>query len=319
MLKRLIFITFLSLSFVVPTRANAQVTVPLRAVAQSPTLPATDSASISAQLATQSGSLASSSAAVEQKIQEKKDQDITETGGKQKSVLAAYLDQHPIGKLSWNNPLQHLIRRAIENGLPANIIVLMMLFPFIASVIAISRHIVGLKGFGIYIPAVLSVAFVSTGIIPGTVVFLAVLLSAIYARKVVKILRLPLLPRTAMLLWGVSLSILGLLVLASFLDISSIVSLNIFPILIIILLTENFMESQLFKSQKEAISIAFETLVIAIFCAFIISWDLIQQFVILRPEISLLVVAILNLVIGRYTGLRLLEYLRFHAITKDEE
>lgn len=312
-------ILFISIFFLLPQRAEAQVQSNLLNIIQETTLDASASATNSALTATNSGSLASASAVVEQKIQEKKDQDLTETGGKQKSVLAAYLDEHPIGPLSWANPLQHLIRKAIENGLPANIIVLMMIFPMIASIIAISRHIVGLKGFGIYIPAVLSVAFVSTGIIPGVILFLAVLLSAMAVKKIVKKLKLPLLPRTAMLMWGVSITILGLLIVASFLDVSSLISLSIFPILIIILLTENFMESQLFKSQKEAFSIAFETLVIAIFCAFLISWDLVQQFVILRPEVSLLGVAGLNFIIGKYTGLRILEFIRFHAVVKDDE
>lgn len=318
-MKKKFLILFTSLFFLLPASVQAQTENDLLGILKQADSEATMSATTSAEIATNSGTLASASAVVEQKIQEKKDEDITETGGKQKSVLAAYLDEHPIGPLTWTNPLQHIIRKAIENGLPANIIVLMILFPLIASVIAISRHIIGLKGFGIYIPAVLSVAFVSTGIIPGAILFLAVLISAITARKVVTKLKLPLLPRTALLMWGVSMAILGLLIISAFLNLTSITSLSIFPILIIILLTENFMESQLFKSQKEALSIAFETLLVAIFCAFFISLQVVQQFVILRPEITLLGVAGLNIIVGRYTGLRLLEYLRFHAIAKDED
>jgi len=269
--------------------------------------------------ASDAGNLASSSAELDQKIQEKKDQDITETGGKQKSKLAAYLDEHPIGGLSWHNPLQHAIRRAIANGLPANIIVLMLLFPLIASLIAVSRHVVGLKGFGVYIPAVLSVAFVSTGIITGVLVFVAVLAAATIARSAVKHFKLPLLPRTAMLLWVVTFLILSLLILASWINVSSLLSISIFPLLIIMLLTENFMSTQLFSSQKEALSITFETLLVAILCALLINLESIQKFVLLYPEFSLLAVAGLNILIGRYTGLRLLERVRFTSIIEEEE
>jgi hypothetical protein len=269
--------------------------------------------------ASDTGKLASSSAEVDQKIQEEKDQDLTDTGGKQKSKLAAYLDDHPIGGLSWHNPLQHAIRQAITNGLPANIIVLMLLFPLIASIIALGRHIVGLKGFGVYIPAVLSVAFVSTGIIVGILIFFAVLAAASIARKVVKKLKLPLLPRTAMLLWVVTFLVLNLLMIASWVDVSSLLSISIFPLLIIMLLTENFMSTQLFNSQKEALSITFETLLVAVLCALLINLEGVQQFVLLYPELSLISVAGLNVLIGRYTGLRLLERVRFESIIEEEE
>lgn len=268
--------------------------------------------------ATGAASLASSSAQAEQRLQERRDQDITETGGRQKSKLAAFLDEYPIGPLAWNNPLQHGLRQAIANGLPANIIVLMLLFPLIVAVIAASRHVVGLKGFGVYIPAVLSVAFVSTGILAGVLIFVAVLLAASLVRVLIQRFKLPLLPRTAMLLWGVSFFVMLLLMAFSWFDTASLLTLNIFPILIIMLLTENFMSTQLFNSKKEALSITFETLIIAVICALIINMEFVQQLVLLYPEITLLSVAIANLIVGRYTGLRLLERARFQSIIEEE-
>jgi len=257
---------------------------------------------------------ASASAQVEKIIKDKQAEDITETAGEQKSKLAAYLDEHPIGPLTWHNFLQKAIRKAVVNGLPANIIVLLLLFPLITSIIAASRHIIGLRGFGIYIPAVLSVAFVNTAVVTGIIIFVAVLFAAMITRKVVQKLKFPYLPRTAMLLWGVSVFILGLLMVFSQLKLFELLTINIFPILIIMLLTENFMDSQLFNSQKEALKITLETLLIAIICSLVISQEVVQQFVLLRPEIVLLGTAAINYAIGRYTGLRLLELARFNSI-----
>lgn len=264
--------------------------------------------------ATEGASLASQSAKVDEKIKEKIDEDITETSGKQKSVLATHLDDNPIGPLSWKNPIQKAIRKAVAAGMPANIIVLLLIFPVIASIVALSRHVIGLKGFGIYIPAVLSVAFVSTGIITGVTIFIAVLFSSIITRSLVRRFKLPLLPRTAMLLFGVSTAMLALLLIGSVYNVDLVLDISIFPLLIIILLTENFMETQLFSSQKEAFSITFETLIVAVLCSFIIGSEEIQKFVILRPELVLIGVGIANLAIGRYTGLRLLEYMRFRDL-----
>lgn len=292
-------------------------------LAQAPSLKeleASDSAqaTISAE-STHSASLASPSAEIVERQQQRTDQDITETSGQKRSVLAAYLDDHPIGAVSWHNIIQKAIRKAIASGLPANVIVILLIFPLIASLVAFSRHVIGLKGFGIYIPAVLSVAFVSTGIITGIIIFAAVLLTALVSRPLMKKMRLPLLPRTAMLLLSVSVTILALLLVSALFKVNMIIGISIFPLLIIILLTENFMETQLFSSQKEALQITFETLLIAILGSLLIGSEAMQKFVILRPELTLLGVGLFNLAIGKYTGLRLLEYWRFRDLlnTKD--
>ncbi len=294
-----------------PQQISAQVNQPSKIdQATATTVPAASTAAD----ASDSTKLSSPSAEVVEKLQQKTDQDITETSGQKKSVLAAYLDEHTIGKLSWNNFIQKAIRRAISNGMPANIIVILLIFPIIASLVAFSRHVVGLKGFGIYIPAVLSVAFVSTGVVTGVIVFVAVLAAALSTRPILKKLKLPMLPRTAMLLMSVSVTILALMLIGSIGNIDLVLDISIFPLLIIILLTENFMETQLFNSQKEALQITFETLITAVLCSLIIGSEAIQKFVILRPELTLLGVALINLSIGKYTGLRFLEYLRFRDL-----
>lgn len=272
---------------------------------------ATDSATASASLS------ASPSPAVQQIIQERQEADLTQTTGKQKDALVAYLEANPIGSLTITNPLQHMVRNAIQKGLPANIVVILILFPVIASIIAASRHLIGLQGFGIYIPAVLSVAFVSTGISTGVAIFVVVLLAATLFRMIIKRLQLQYLPRTALLLWGVSLAVLLVLLATSIFGMSWLLSVNIFPILIIILLTENFMESQLTSSLNQALQLTFETLVIAVLCSLIIGLEPIQRFVILRPELAFIVVAIFNVLIGRYAGLRLFEYLRFRSLLEE--
>ncbi len=257
---------------------------------------------------------ASASALVEEKIQEKRDRDITETTGKQKSKLAAFLDEHPLEALSWHNVLQHGIRKAIDTGLPANIVVLIILFPAITAIISASRHLIGLQGFGIYIPAVLSVAFVSTGISTGVLLFAVVLLATVLLRPITQRLKLQYLPRTALLISGVSLVILIMLIVATITGFNAIVGINIFPLLIMILLMENFMETQISSSKSQAVQLTLETLFIAVICSLLIGWEGLQQTVLLNPEITIITVALGNILVGKYQGLRLLEYLRFRTI-----
>lgn len=265
-----------------------------------------------------SGKLASNSAAITEKIQENKDKDLTDTGGKQKSELAAFLDQNPPGPLSWNNFLQHAIVSAVREGVPANIIVLVLLFPAVASLIAASRHVIGLKGFGIYVPAVLSVAFVSTGVIPGLLMFIAISGTAFVTNRLLKRMPLPYLPRTALLLWTISVGIFGVLMLAPIINLTELMSVNIFPLLILVLLSENFIDAQARSKESQALALTAETIVLALIASLILKWGQMQRFALSEPEILLVMTVVLNILIGKFSGLRVSERLRFGAIIEEE-
>lgn len=275
---------------------------------------ATDAAS-----ATATGELATPSAAVDQKIQDRKDQDITETSGKQKSRLETFLDENPPEPLAWNNFIQHAIRYAVSQGVPVNTLVLVLLFPLVASLIAGSRHMIGLRGFGVYIPAVLSVALVSTGILEGIIIFLAIVVTASVSKRLVVPLKLSYLPRTALLLWMISIGILATLIISPSINMATLMTVNIFPILILVLLAENFLDAQSRTKQTEAIALTVETIVLSAVGGLILKWAEMQQLALLEPELLIVGIASLNIIIGKFTGLRISERLRFRSIMEEEE
>lgn len=276
-----------------------------------------DDATDSAQ-ATPAASLASPSADVVEKIKEKTEEDITQPSDKQKSKLATYLEETPIGPLSWNNFIQHAVRDAITKGVTANIIVLVLLFPLVASLIAASRHIIGLRGFGIYIPAVLAMALVSTGIIEGITIFGAIVLVALFAKKLLKKTKLSYLPRTALLLWTISMGILGVILVSPTLGLVSLMSINIFPILILVLLAENFLDAQARSKESEAIALTIETLALAFVSSLLLRWETMQKFALTEPELLISTTVLINLVIGKFVGLRLKEWFRFRSLVEEE-
>lgn len=277
---------------------------------------ATETADATESAATESAT-ASPSAEVEQRIQEHRDRDITEPTETRKSKLAMYLDENPPGPLSWNNFLQHAIRYAISEGVQPHIIVLILLFPLIASLIAASRHIIGLRGFGIYIPAVLSVALVSTGVIEGLAIFLAIVVTALTAKKLLRLTKLPYLPRTALLLWTISLGIFGVILIAPALDLVTLMSVNIFPILILVLLSENFLDAQARMKPTAALALALETIMLAVISGMFLKWEPLQRFALVEPELLIVFIGIFNVLIGKFVGLRLTERLRFRSLIEE--
>ncbi|MFC1711658.1 7TM domain-containing protein [Patescibacteria group bacterium] len=266
------------------------------------------------KLATEAAKEATPSSIVEIIVEKK--EDITEPTPEIKGKLERYLAEHPPSPLNITNFLQHAIRNAVKNGVPANTIVLILLFPLIAAIIAASRHIIGIRGFGIFLPAVLSVVFVATGIIEGLLLFLMIIIVATSARMMVRKLKIEYLPRMALLLWFVCLGVLASLFLSPALNLATITTLSIFPILILILLTENFISIHIGMSMKQAVSMTFETLVIALICSFLLQMDFLQKFVLLYPEVTVLGVAVFDLFMGKYVGLRWFEYKKFKNLLK---
>lgn len=219
----------------------------------------------------------------------------------------------------WFSPIKHAIKKAVEAGVDEETIVLLLLLPFIASVIAAARHFIGLRGFGIFLPAALAVVFVSTGPIVGLCLFLVIIIVSTLVRVFLNKtkLRLQYLPRMAFILQAV---VVG--VLLSFLAVPrifvwhSIVEISIFPLLILVLLAEDYTKTQIGKSVKTAISLTTETIILALVSYWFLTFYELRRYSIENPEILLLIVAVFNIFMGRYVGLRFLEFWRFRKLIR---
>ena len=248
------------------------------------------------------------------KLEEAQKEDITERESPVKGKLEGYLQEKDSGALSYKNFVQHGIRQAVAKGVSPNTIVLVLLFPLVAGMIAAARHLLGLTGFGIFVPAMLSVALVATGIKVGLVLFIVILLVATVARRVTQKLKMQYLPRMALLMWFVSVGVLAVLLGAVNFAFGELSAVSIFPILILMLLAENFIEVQVGKSKREATRVTMQTLVMAVVGAMTMRLDVVQRWVLLNPEIALFLVMVFDVYVGRYVGLRLLENIKFKSL-----
>lgn len=215
-----------------------------------------------------------------------------------------------------NGIFQALIQQVITRGVSEETIILLLLLPLVASVVAAARHLVGFRGFGILIPTIIAVTFVATGIGTGVLVFLAILGAATFIRRILRKLQLHYLPRMALLLWFVTLGVLALIFLSPFLGLGQLARISIFPIVVLILLAEEFIDVQINKSLREAARLTGETIVIALIGYFIFSLDFLREWALVYPHWVFLAPVVINLFVGKFTGLRLLEYWRFRELLK---
>lgn len=201
----------------------------------------------------------------------------------------------------------------ISSGVPRETIIYILMLPIIATIVALVRQVIGFKTFGIYIPSILTIILLSTGIVPGLIIFIVVLVSGFLVKWLLAKVRLLYLPRMALMLTMVSLIVLGVLAFSGYLGSNYLSHLSIFAILIMIILVERFLNVQIERGGKEALILSVETLVISIVGYFILVWHAFQNFILTYPWI-VLVIILINIFLGRWTGLRLTEYIRFREI-----
>jgi len=244
--------------------------------------------------------------------------DITQKSVESLGPLEKILKDQKLGPTWPLNPVKYAIRGAVAAGVPANTIVLLLLLPIVAFVIAFTRNVIGIRGFGIFLPAALSVVFVATGPIVGIGLFLVIVIVSTAMRMLLRKLKVKLqyLPRMAFILWAVVLGVLGVLFLAPVLKFSDLANVSIFAVLFLVLLAEDFTRVQLGKSVKTAVNLTFETLILSLISYLFLTFQPLQKYVLLNPEISLLLVAAADLVLGKYTGLRVMEFYRFRKLIK---
>lgn len=216
------------------------------------------------------------------------------------------------------NPLKYLIRSSVANGVPANTLVLLLLLPIVAAFIAAARHLVGLQGFGILLPAALAVTFLAVGPVVGLGLFLVIVggttLSRIGLRRIK--LRLHYLPRMSLLLTFTVLFLMIVLLIGSSINLSGITNVSIFPVLFLVVLSEDFTRVQLGKSFRSAINITTQTLILALVSYIFLTFDSLQKWALLNPEGTILGVVIFDILLGKFSGLRFLEYYRFRKLIK---
>ncbi|MFC1790472.1 7TM domain-containing protein [Patescibacteria group bacterium] len=216
------------------------------------------------------------------------------------------------------NFFQQSLDQAVAAGIPESYLAYFFLVPILASLIAAARHLIGFTVHGIFLPAILAVVWQSFGLGGALAISLFLYLWArmsrfIIRKTMIRRFRIDYLPRMAILLLFVSLGGVALILVGKT---SFLLTLkeNLFVVLILILLIHDLMEAQMTLSKRESQFLILETVIWATLGYFLLNSHFLQGLVLSRPLLTLVVVLIFNIFVGRYSGFRLLEYKRFKPI-----
>lgn len=223
--------------------------------------------------------------------------------------------ERAVTKLGVTNFLSYSINYLINKGVAIDNLFLLLMLPIIATLIAFLRQILGIKTFGIYTPTIITLCFIATGLKYGLTIFIIILLVASALRFLLRRFKLLYLPRMAIVLCVVALVLLLLFMVGAYFNRTGMITLSILPILVLIIMVEKFIAVQIEKGGTTAILLSLETILVSVICYWIVNWEWFKTLILSYPELVLLTI-IINIALGKWTGLRLSEYFRFKSLLK---
>jgi hypothetical protein len=90
---------------------------------------------------------------------------------------------------------------------------------------------------------------------------------------------------------------------------------TVFVLLIMSTLSESFLNVKTEQGLYSAVLGTGETILAALLCVFIAQWPWLQSIILAYPELILFTILV-DVFLGRWTGLRLVEYIRFREAFK---
>lgn len=189
----------------------------------------------------------------------------------------------------------------------------MLVLPVIAFFLVIGRNLIGVETFGFFAPMLLALAFLTTGLGWGLLIFGAIIGIGGGLRLALQGLRLHLVARVAILIAVVAVSTAGLTLVGAQLGLGALLHVGIFPVVILANMIENFSNTQLERGTREALRLAANTLLVALVSYVCIENTDLKPLLLAFPDLLLVIIG-LELAVGCWRGLRLIEYLRFARV-----
>ncbi len=235
---------------------------------------------------------------------------------KSRNIEYRVIDQR--GEKSKAFILSHFVTELVSQGVSSNIIYIILIVPFLTFIAAFAKQVIGVSTFGIYTPVIIAVSFFILGIGLGTVTFFFAVVTGYLVKFILNKFEFLYLPKVALNLSFISMSFLIVIWLALAYGTSVPLSMAIFPMLVMSTVSEKFMAAQSEEGIRGALFGVMGTLLIVAASYYFIAWHSVNSLILSWPE--LVIIPILGtLVLGKFTGLRLSEYVRFRSLLTEHQ
>ncbi|MDW3096236.1 MAG: inactive transglutaminase family protein [Gammaproteobacteria bacterium] len=190
---------------------------------------------------------------------------------------------------------------------------LLLMVPLGALLVVFMRTFIGVQTFGTFMPILIAIAFRETQLFWGIVLFTGIVFVGLLIRFYLEHLRLLLIPRLAVILVTVVTLMLIISLITSRLGVDRLLSISLFPMVILAMTIERMSITWEENGAQAALFQGLGSLVVASFGYLLMTSDRLSYLMFVFPELLLVILGIC-LIMGRYTGYRLNELLRFREM-----
>jgi hypothetical protein len=190
---------------------------------------------------------------------------------------------------------------------------ILILVPIGALMICVLRNMVGFPTFGIFMPVLMALAFRNTGLLYGLGIFAGVVLIGYVVRRWINRLRLLLVPRLSVILTLVIIFFTVFALIGNKVGLRELMAVGLLPFVILTMTIERFFVITEEAGAREGIWTAAGSAAVATITYEIIQFEPFQLTFFVYPEL-LFAVAAVQVLLGRYTGYRLSELIRFRKL-----
>lgn len=190
-----------------------------------------------------------------------------------------------------------------------------VLIPLGAFVVVLLRNIVGIPTLGTFMPVLIALALLEIPLARGLIMFSVLIGAGLWFRFLLSRLNLLVVPRVAACVVIVTLLMMVMSVIANRMGVSGGVQITLFPMIILAWTIERMSLIWEEEGKHSAIIQVSGSLVVAVLAFLFMKIGQVQYWAFYFPELLLVLLAGI-LLIGRYTGYRLSELIRFKSFSE---
>lgn len=203
-------------------------------------------------------------------------------------------------------------------GISQDLLKVLLMIPLGAFVTVVFRNVIGIETFGTFLPALIAAAARESGLLWGLTGFILIIAITALIRKGLDWLQLLHSPKMAVILAVVVMVMMTMTVGGVQLGLFELAQMTLFPIAILAITSERFAIMVEEQGMANTMKLMGTTIVVIAAAYAVMSSIFMQSLFLAFPELLLVVMA-LNVWLGRWVGMRLMEFVRFrHLLRKPE-
>lgn len=220
---------------------------------------------------------------------------------------------------------ESLIQYLITNGVPEYTLYLLLALPIVTTLVTFSRYFIGLKSLNIYtsilmVFALMEIAHVHgaefdvfNGLVRGLLITTPMIVIALFLQSVSASMRMHYISKVSIITTLVSVFALFTLYIGTEINALSYILIHPMALIILIVVLDIFVKNYIRKGPIKSVKLILNTIGLAFVISILMEQAFMQKLLFAHPEITLYSLVI-DVLLGRWTGLRLSEYLRFKDI-----